>query len=124
MRQIKTVEKEEDAFATFRNRSRIEIIAKVLESAEEGAPKMHLIYGAKLSHKLGSSYVTHLLNEHLLEKVQIQDGPFREKLVYKMTDRGMRYLELYERINQIVFEPDSEGKTIETVGQVELGILA
>ncbi len=83
----------------FQNRSRLEIMAQLLDHARPGAPKMHLIYGARLSHRLGSSYIEHLVKVKLLDEFHEEKG----NKIYKTSERGFKFLEMYEQISEITF---------------------
>jgi predicted transcriptional regulator len=89
----------EKSGSLFRNRNRLEIIGELLDCARQGAPKMHLIYEAKLSHRLASFYINHLLTQRLIATIQSEDG----RRIYKTSERGLKFLEMYEMLNEITF---------------------
>jgi predicted transcriptional regulator len=89
----------QESHVLFRNRDRLEIIAELLDNVRNDSPKMHIIYGARLSHKLGSTYIDHLVREKLLESVPLDEG----RKAYRLSQRGLRFLELYESLQEITF---------------------
>ena len=108
------LEKESIRAAYFHNRSRVEIISTILESAKISSPKMHLIYAARLSHKIGSEYVAHLVKQDLLEAVSLTTGNGKEMFLYKTSGLGKQFLEFYgalEKLTQVA-QPLEKAKAL------------
>jgi predicted transcriptional regulator len=93
----------------FFNRSRLEIIAELLECAKQGLPKMHLVYGARLSHRIGTAYIKYLLEAGLIEKSIDAD----ENRTYRTSDMGLKYLQLYKGLSILAETRKPTGITTE-----------
>ncbi len=85
----------------FRNRSRMEIIANLLNIAKKGTLKTHLMYGANLSYLMVTEYLNILLGAGLIAEETSEDGAARQ---YKITEKGFQCLELYDSIKNMVGE--------------------
>lgn len=78
------------------NRSRVEILASILNVAERGSLKTHIMYKANLSHRQLEKYLAFLeQNEMLRETVDEETGT----RVYRVTDKGIEFLKDYTRIS-------------------------
>jgi predicted transcriptional regulator len=77
-------------------RSRTDIIAMILESAhkEEGSTKTKIMYKAFLSFAQLKEYLMVLTQNGLLEYEEITQ-------VYRTTQKGARYLHLYNNIDEL-----------------------
>ena len=77
-------------------RDRTEIITLILTSASRmsGVLKTKIMYGAFLSFSQLEEYVGLLLRNGLLEHDEL-------KRTYKTTEKGLRLLELYNRLHEI-----------------------
>jgi predicted transcriptional regulator len=76
-------------------RSRMDIIATILESARKGASKTKLMYGAYLSYSQLKEYLAFLQNRNLLsldEKTQ----------TLWPTDRGLHFLNVYDEVRDMI----------------------
>jgi len=87
-----------------RRRDRMLIMAEILEVAIDGALKTQLMYRANLSFAQLNEYLR-LLED--LKLLGISDGT--EKRVYKTTAKGMRYLQSYREINDLLKKEHSHG---------------
>ncbi len=81
-------------------RSRTEIASRILESATGGATKTKIMYKAFLSYAQLKEYLSVLVENGLLEYVEGEQ-------VYKTTDKGNRFLKIYNQIGEYV-APDVE----------------
>ena len=70
-----------------KNRDRLSIIAAILEAANSGSNKTHIMFGANLSFRSLEKYLTIALNSGL-----IQYDAFR----YHLTERGHAFLKEYK----------------------------
>src|SRR5208283_2445778 len=78
------------------NRSRVEILASILNVAERATLKTHIMYKANLSHRQLEKYLGFLeLNEMLLQVLDIETGIRR----YKVTDKGIDFLKDYAHLS-------------------------
>jgi predicted transcriptional regulator len=77
-------------------RSRIEITARILRLAagQNGIPKTRIMFAAFLSTAQVNDYLRRLYEERLVEYVG--------KRRYRTTDKGMKLLQSYERLNAMV----------------------
>lgn len=92
-----------------KRRDRFYIMAEILEVALNGTLKTQVMYKANLSFTQLNDYLSLLLNLRLLEVVKSD-----EKTVYKTTKRGVRYLQSYREIRDLLRkgdEPGSKGNT-------------
>ena len=85
----------------MKHRSRLEIIAEILETANSSkaiqAKIMHRVY---LSYPQLKEYLALLLENGLLEYRQTER-------IYRITNRGMRFLEIYRQLNDVVVMTDN-----------------
>ncbi len=87
----------------FKNRNRMEIVANLLTIAKNGALKTHLMYRANLSYLMVTEYLAFLSKASLIKESIDPDGTTK---LYRTTDKGLKYLEVYESLREIVgFEP-------------------
>jgi predicted transcriptional regulator len=87
-------------------RSRTEIVGLILEAANGGgATKTKIMYKAFLSFAQLQEYLTMLQNNELIE----YEG---ERRAYRTTEKGMKLLELYENMSELVplLAPTAESK--------------
>jgi predicted transcriptional regulator len=84
-------------------RDKIEIISDVLEAANGGAIKIRIMYKAVLSYKQMKGYVNFLAEKGLLEYGYQQDVQ-----VVRTTERGLLFLDTYNRIHDIITEDNHQ----------------
>ena len=80
-------------------RGRHQIIAKMLniinESESKGATRTSIMYKAFLSHAQLKEYLSFLLENGLIEGIPVKIKSYgNEKLIYKITQKGLRLLQL------------------------------
>lgn len=80
-----------------RRRDRLFIMAEMLDIARKGALKTHIMYKANLSFAQLNEYLSFLLDLDILERAKTS-----EKAVYKATEKGLRYLQSYKEIRELV----------------------
>jgi predicted transcriptional regulator len=73
-------------FCLGKNRDRLSIIAAILETADSGANKTRIMFGANLSFKLLEKYLDLVVGAGF---VQVHDS------VYLLTDAGRDFLQQY-----------------------------
>jgi predicted transcriptional regulator len=78
------------------NRTRVEIIASMLNAARDWTPKTHIMYRANLSHRQLRRYFTFILDNGLLEKAQ--SVTYKTNL-YHITEKGLSVLRDYFRLS-------------------------
>jgi predicted transcriptional regulator len=85
----------------MKHRSRLEIIAEILETANTSkaiqAKIMHRVY---LSYPQLKEYLAHLLENGLIEYNHAER-------IYITTARGIRFLEIYRQLNDVVVMTDN-----------------
>ena len=77
-----------------RHRSRIEIVANILEIAKNGARKTRIMYLGNLSFELLEKYLDMLSTCGLLQRQNDPDG------TYVVTEKGQRFLEDYYELEK------------------------
>jgi len=80
-----------------KRRDRMFIMAEILEVAMDGALKTQMMYRANLSFAQLNEYLHLLLDVKLLETIERT-----QKTVYKTTSKGMRYLQSYKEIRDLM----------------------
>jgi predicted transcriptional regulator len=76
-------------------RSRADIASTILQAAMPGATKTRLMYGAFISHAQIQEYLAFLKERQLLS--------FEEETAqYKVTEKGLRFLRVYDDISEMV----------------------
>jgi predicted transcriptional regulator len=78
----------------MKNRSRTEIIALILEIANNsnGVNKTKIMYNAFLSYPQLKQYLSFLLEKDLIFHLE-------KERTYKTTDKGLHFLQAYSQIN-------------------------
>ncbi len=79
-------------------RSRTEIVAQMLELANDGITKTRIMYGAFLSYPQLKEYLAMLVENNLLD----YDN---ETQHYKTTAKGMQFLRLYNDVDALIIVP-------------------
>jgi predicted transcriptional regulator len=80
----------------FLQRSRMEIIACLLNNSYHGSRKTRLVYSCNLSVSQFNKYVAYLIEGELLRK-RIEENGVE---VYSITDKGIGFLKDYEKIQK------------------------
>jgi len=77
------------------NRTRVEILANILNVASHGALKTHIMYRANLSHRQLERYLALLEERGLL--AQLVDEEIGSR-VYRITEKGCDFLREYSHL--------------------------
>jgi predicted transcriptional regulator len=94
--------------ATKAYRGRQQIIAKMLDIINAGdakdATRTSIMYKAFLSHAQLKEYLSFLLENGLIDEISqpIKSHDGHEKFVYKITERGIRLMQISKEIENIV----------------------
>jgi predicted transcriptional regulator len=82
----------------MKHRSRLEIISLIVEIAtrNDGVTQKKILYRAYLSYEHLKKYLT-LLQENELINYYEQEGK-----IYRTTEKGLHFLDLYARLNDVV----------------------
>jgi predicted transcriptional regulator len=75
-------------------RSRVDIIAAMLEIAKEGSIKTRIMFGASLSFNQLKEYTTFLIELGLMERSEVG--------LYRTTEKGLKFLHMYMEIDNMV----------------------
>ncbi len=84
-------------------RDKMDIISNVLEAANGGATKIRIMYQALLGHKQMKEYVNFLIEKGLL----VSDSHQQEVQIFRTTEKGLQFLDTYNRIRDIISEEQS-----------------
>lgn len=84
-------------------RSRTDIVAEILESANSGVTKTKIMYKAFLSYTQLQEYVSLLIENGLLEY-----HPHNQ--TYKTTTKGNHFMKIYERMGGYITSPAKAAK--------------
>jgi predicted transcriptional regulator len=84
-----------------RRRDRLYIIAEILEVALEGVLKTQVMYKANLSFAQLNEYLRLMLDLDLLELSKNS-----ERNIYKTSQKGLRFLESYKKIRELLKKED------------------
>ncbi len=87
-----------------RRRDRLYIMAEMLEVTLEGALKTQVMYRANLSFAQMNHYLSLLLDLKLLELKKDSN-----RMIYKTTVKGMRFLESYKQIADLLDKKENDG---------------
>ena len=77
------------------NRTRVEILANILQVASNRTLKTHIMYRANLSHRQLEKYLAFLETNGMLERLLDEDGVLK----YRVTQKGIEFLKDYERLS-------------------------
>jgi len=80
-----------------KRRDRLHIIAEILEISKDGALKTQIMYKANLSFAQLNEYLGLLLDLKLL-----QESVENERMVFKVTGKGVKYLQNYYKIKELL----------------------
>src|ERR687883_51301 len=83
-------------------RSKTEIVSSILDAANGGVTKTKIMYKAFLSYSQLKEYLAVLIENGLLEYIEGEQ-------IYKTTDKGNRFLKVYNQIGEYVM-PDMPEK--------------
>jgi predicted transcriptional regulator len=78
-------------------RSRVDIIAAMLEIAKEGSIKTRIMFGASLSFSQLKEYTSFLIELGLIEWSELTG-------LYRTTEKGLKFLHMYREIDRMVPE--------------------
>ena len=84
-------------------RSRTDITSQILESANGGSTKTKIMYKAFLSYAQLQDYLAVLIENGLLEHNH-------EDQIYKTTDKGTRFLKVYNQLSDYVLPIEQQIK--------------
>jgi len=77
------------------NRTRVEILANILQVASNRTLKTHIMYRANLSHRQLEKYLSFLETNGMLEQLLDVDGVMK----FHVTQKGVDFLKDYQRLS-------------------------
>ena len=77
------------------NRTRVDILASILQVTSNRTLKTHIMYRANLSHRQLERYLEYLEKNGMLEEVA--DGKVN---LFQITEKGIEFLKDYDRISR------------------------
>jgi predicted transcriptional regulator len=80
-------------------RGSTEIIDSILRTVQGGSPKTHIMYNAYLSYSQLKEYLSLLQLRDLIVYEQ-------ETHLYRLTEKGLRFINAYEKINELIPSAD------------------
>ncbi len=90
-------------------RSSTEIIDTILRSLDSGATRTRIMYKAYLSYSQLKEYLSLLQNRELLK---YEEG----SQVYTITEKGLRFMNAYDEIRELVSGSEEENFQKESLG--------
>jgi predicted transcriptional regulator len=81
----------------MKNRSRYEVISAILRSASKEETRTKIMYKAMLSNDQCKIYLDSLLQSGLVQEVNIGN-----KMVYRITHKGNKFLEYYDQLRELL----------------------
>jgi predicted transcriptional regulator len=79
-------------------RSRVDIMAAILEIAKEGSIKTRIMFGASLSFTQLKEYTNFLIEQGLMERSEEATG------LHRTTEKGLKFLHRYREIDRMIPE--------------------
>jgi predicted transcriptional regulator len=87
-------------------RERYAIITQILgtidDSGAKGVSRASLMYKSFLSYTHLKEYLSFFVQKGLIEEFPLEKNSRNEKLVYKITNKGLRVLQISQKIETIV----------------------
>jgi predicted transcriptional regulator len=84
----------------MKNRSRLEIIASILETtANPGATSTKIIYRTFTSYSMLQEYLLFMLERNLIE---IKEKEKQTSSSFISTDKGRRFLHVYNKLSEMI----------------------
>jgi len=90
-----------------KRRDRLYIIAEILDISKDGVLKTQIMYKANLSFSQLSDYLKFLVNLNFLEAKEVNG-----RIIYKTTEKGLRYLDNYKEILQLLKNTKNDVKKL------------
>ena len=81
----------------MKNRSRYEVIAAILKSVNKEETRTKIMYKAMLSNDQCKLYLDSLIKSGLVQEVNNGD-----KILYKITTKGNRFLSYYDQMKELL----------------------
>lgn len=86
----------------------MDIIANILNAANKGARKTHIMYSCNLSFKQLHVYLAFLKDRRLLKSVPIGTQERNDSVAYETTSKGRAFLQSYSSIRALLSTSEFE----------------
>jgi predicted transcriptional regulator len=83
------------------HRSKVDIIADILEAAVGGTKKTHIMYGCNLSFEQLRTYLNLLLDRGLL-RTNVENGQSGDPTFFQTTTKGHTFLKAHRNLRAIL----------------------
>jgi predicted transcriptional regulator len=84
-------------------RSRLEIIASMLEVAASGdASRTTIMYRSFISHAQLKEFLSFLLQKGIIIEYRKEGKGNKERTLYKTTEKGLHFLHIYNEMNDLL----------------------
>ncbi len=80
---------------TSGKRDRLEIVSAIIAITQQASSISRIIGHANLNYSTLKDYVKFMIGRHLIEERKISSGAKKGLAVYKATEKGTKFLELY-----------------------------
>lgn len=84
------------------HRSRIDIIANILQVANEGVRKTHIMYQCNLSFRQLQAYLDLLVDMGFLESVALKTENQSDSHLFETTRKGKAFIQAYHNLKALL----------------------
>jgi len=84
------------------HRSRIDIIANILQAASEGAKKTHIMYQCNLSFRQLCAYLDFLVDIGFLKSVASKTENQGDSMLFETTSKGKAFIQAYRNLSALL----------------------
>jgi len=84
------------------HRSRIDIIANILQAANEGAKKTHIMYQCNLSFRQLHAYLDFLVAMGFLKSIILKAENKDDSLLFETTRKGRAFIQAYRNLRALL----------------------
>jgi len=84
------------------HRSRIDIIANILQAATEGAKKTHIMYQCNLSFRQLQAYLDLLVEMGFLEYITLKTERQSDSQLFETTRKGKAFIQAYHNLKALL----------------------
>jgi len=84
------------------HRSRIDIIANILQAANDGAKKTHIMYQCNLSFRQLHAYLDFLVDMGFLESITSKTENQGDSLLFETSRKGKAFIQAYHNLKALL----------------------